>query len=797
MSPSDTPYLSGTTPTKPYPLARFLPPYLEGSASTWLEEVLPRESVQANPLWVLDPFGASPGADIEAARAGYRVLVAANNPIARFLLEMTANPPSEAELQSALAELASSSKGDERMEPHIRSFYTTACNQCGQPVMVEAFLWEKGATGPYARIFNCGNCGASGEYPAITADMEKASHFASGGLHRARALERIAPSDDPDRIHAEEALSVYLPRAVYVLFTLINKLEGLNLSQSQRNLLAALLLTACDQANTLWQQPPRRERPRQLTVPPRFRENNIWLALERSIKLWTSDFPPVPLTVWPELPPPSGGICLFEGRLRDLEGLSEHAESLQKQIGAVLAVLPRQNQAFWTLSALWSGWLWGRQSVGPFKSVLRRRRYDWAWHTAGLSVAFNSLVPVLSPSTPILGLVNEAEAGFLTAALLGADLAGLELNGLALRSGSDQAQIHWRLYPDSEADPPPMPLAALAASAHQAASKSAQEFLRSIGQPTQYLSMHAAALLGIITSQVFRQGATSQAPSTTTSQNQVEKEPSPAESFSLTQSAIRDVLTYRGGFLRLEATESVETGYWWLKERSGSSLPIADHLEKALVTYLLRHPGCHFLELEKALNTAFPGLLTPDLELMHVCLDSYAVEDPPESDLWRLRSQESPAARRSDLEGAYEQLSSLAKRLGYSMEGQPPFWVDEKGQTRYWFFLMASAVIGEIMLGKNNSSASPPASSIMVLPGGRANLVAYKLRHDPRLRALCAETESPSTQLPGFTTTPGWRFLKFRHLRQMVDNLLLQRDNLDEILAQDGLTYTAPQMRLF
>jgi hypothetical protein len=152
---------------------------------------------------------------------------------------------------------------------------------------------------------------------------------------------------------------------------------------------------------------------------------------------------------------------------------------------------------------------------------------------------------------------------------------------------------------------------------------------------------------------------------------------------------------------------------------------------------------------------------------------------------------------KTDLEGAYEQLSSLAKRLGYSMEGQPPFWVDEKGQTRYWFFLMASAVIGEIMLGKNNSSASPPASSIMVLPGGRANLVAYKLRHDPRLRALCAETESPSTQLPGFTTTPGWRFLKFRHLRQMVDNLLLTRDNLDEILAQDGLTYTAPQMRLF
>lgn len=304
MSLPDTPFISGTTPVKPYPLARFLPPYLEGSASAWLREVLPLQPGQADPPWVIDPFGASPCVDIEAARSGYRILVAANNPIARFLLEMTAHPPSEAELQAVLAELAASSKGGERMEPHIRSLYTTTCGQCAQTVMVEAFLWEKGATTPFARIYSCSNCGSNGEFPATTADAEKAHHFASGGLHRARALERIAPADDPDRIHAEEALSVYLPRAVYALFTLINKLDGLNLPHVRRNMLAALLLAACDQANTLWQYPPRRERPRQLTIPPKFRENNIWLALEHSLSLWATGQPPVPLTLWPELPPP-------------------------------------------------------------------------------------------------------------------------------------------------------------------------------------------------------------------------------------------------------------------------------------------------------------------------------------------------------------------------------------------------------------------------------------------------------------------------------------------------------------
>jgi hypothetical protein len=103
MSLPDTPFISGTTPEKPYPLARFLPPYLEGTASAWLQEVLPLQDSQVDLPWVLDPFGASPHVDIEAARAGYRVLVAANNPVARFLLEMTANPPSKAELEATLA----------------------------------------------------------------------------------------------------------------------------------------------------------------------------------------------------------------------------------------------------------------------------------------------------------------------------------------------------------------------------------------------------------------------------------------------------------------------------------------------------------------------------------------------------------------------------------------------------------------------------------------------------------------------------------------------------------------------
>ena len=434
------PFQAGRAPARAEPLGRYLPPIPAGIIATWLGERLPAGA------WVLDPFGASPRLAIEAAQAGYRVLVAANNPIARFLTEMAANPPARAEFQAALSELAAAYKGDERIEPHLRALYETECAACGQKVMAEAFIWERaaqerGADGPQAAIYQCPACGNSGEHPATPADLRRAAQFTSGGLHRARALERVAPPHDPDRAHAEEAIEAYLPRAVYALFTLINKLDGLSLPEGRMRCLHALLLSACERGNKLWAYPTERERPRSLLTPPRFRENNLWLALEQAVERWEAapDGIPVPLAVWPNQPPETGGICLFEGRLKDLAACLPDLP-----IQAVASALPRPNQAYWTLSALWAGWLWGREAVGPFKSVLRRRRYDWGWHTSALHAALGHLAPLLGEGTPFLGLIGENEPGFLTAALAAADAAGFDLQGLALRPETGQAQIAWR-----------------------------------------------------------------------------------------------------------------------------------------------------------------------------------------------------------------------------------------------------------------------------------------------------------------------------------------------------------------
>src|SRR5574339_1174797 len=314
-------YIPGMLPVEPGPLARFTPPLEEGAIAAWLPEHAPPGS------WVLDPFGFSSRLVLEAARAGYRVLVTVNNPITRFLLEMSANPPTETDFKAALADLASAKKGDERLGAHLQSLYLTPCEKCGNEIYADSFLWRKGEDAPYARIYTCPHCEDSGEREANPLDIERARKIATTDtLHRSRAFERVVALEDEDRVYAEEAIEYYLPRPLYFLTTVINRLDSLNLTTERRNALNALLLVACDAGNTLWDHPSERRRPKQLNVPGQFREHNLWIQLERGLSQWTETAASVHVEAWPERLPESGGICIYEGRLKEL------AEEVKKAI---------------------------------------------------------------------------------------------------------------------------------------------------------------------------------------------------------------------------------------------------------------------------------------------------------------------------------------------------------------------------------------------------------------------------------------------------------------------------------
>jgi hypothetical protein len=695
--------------------------------------------------------------------------VTVNNPITRFLLEMSANPPSEADFKAALADLAVVKKGEERLGAHLQSLYLTTCEKCEQEIYAESFLWRKGEDEPYARMYKCPHCNDSGERVATQTDIDRAKKIAStDGLHRSRAFERVVALKDEDRVYAEEAIEHYLPRPLYFLTTVTNRMESLNLAPERRRALSAMILVACDAGNTLWGYPSERLRPKQLNIPNQFREHNLWMMLERGLSLWTETGSGVAVEAWPRKLPESGGICIYEGRLKDLA----HEVKKEIPIAAVVGSLPRPNQAFWTLSALWAGWLWGREAVEPYKVALRRRRYDWAWNATALNAAFSHLFELLPLGTPFFGLLPEPEPPFLTSALTAAGAAGFDLQSLALRTEHDPIQLLWTRgeHLKREANEQNM----------DDVREAIQSHLTERGEPASYLHVHAAGLIELTRAHALKQ-----------------KNQEFDESIRATQSLIQKALSEGERFVHYSTGESVDTGMWGLRhvilseaknlpqrvsDSSFITLPqndmndsLSDRIEVAIVTFLQKNPNSIYLEIEDDLYPHFPGLLTPSKGMIYAVLTSYAERDGA---AWRLRPEDVANARRNELNTIIAMIEAVGTRLKYTTrkEDKNYLW-EEKDETARAFYVLASALIGRAIA----ETPYPPEQAIIVIPGGRAGLVSYKAQRDPSLAAR----------------VKNYQLVKYRLLRTLFEVPVLTRETFEEQIASDPLEKSKSQMMMF
>ena len=726
-------------------LTRYLPPLDQGVAANWDDKHLRGK-------FILDPFGASPNFSVELANQGARLITAANNPITRLLIEIAALPPTSHEAHVVLSKLATVRVRDQRLEGLIKNLYATSCPECSQTIQATSFIWEKDAIEPFARQISCSHCQTSGEFPTTEADKIAATKFKAGGLHFARALERVAPINDPDRIHVEEALSVYPPRSVYVIQTLVNKLDALEIDSRERKIIEVMLLHAFDQANTLWSHPSSRERPKQLTIPPIFRENNIWLALEQAADIWKTNSTETILTYWPEIPPDNGGICIFDGRIKTL---SNKLSDLK--LAAVLTVFPRPNQAYWSLCALWAGWLWGVDAVEHFKSVLRRRRYDWSWYTSATQAALGSFAQQLEPETPIKGHIKEAEPGFITAALISAYRSKFRLKNTILDTDEKSARFTWQLDKN---------LQQISLTSRQLSDQirlEAIRFLETLGEPCSYLRLHTAVLTGLA------------------NENHFPVEENTSDIYSKTQQTLQNVLSDQSVFLRFGGSEkSLEVGQWWLHQNTDADLPLSDRVEMWFVRYLIQNSGCTSEEIENMVRLEFPDLTTPSRRLIAECLDSYG---EPFENGWRIKEIDFPQKRITDLETMSKTIVHLGELMGLKVliptdESQPFIWENQFGEQKFLFFISASALLGKYLLGQQSMSIR----KVIIIPGGRANLVMFKLKQDPRLQMIVEDN---------------WQFVKFRQIRQLSQSAHLSIEYFETQLGLDPLTYQETQLRMF
>lgn len=731
------PYIPGFKPADAGPLSRFLPALEDGVISGWLSHQTPAGN------WLLDPFGFSPKLVLEAARSGFRVLVTANNPITRFLLEIFANPPPQTEFIAALADLGAIKKGDERLEQHLQSLYLTQCEKCEKQIHASAYLWRKGEDVPYAKIYECPHCKDSGERTATDSDKELAMQIAATDtLHRTRLFERVVSLKDEDRAYAEEAIEHYLPRPLYVLGTILNRLESLNLSETRKRALTALVLLACDAGNTLWAHPAERKRPKQLSTPSQFRENNLWMMLERGVGLFAESGSPVAVEAWPKKIPETGGICIYEGRLRDLA----HEVKREIPIAAVVGSIPRPNQAFWTLSALWAGWLWGRDAVEPYKVALRRRRYDWAWSATALFAMFSHLDELLPDGVPVFGVMPEPEAPFIMSALTAANVTGFKLESVALRTEHDPAQFLWKSGKRSQ--PTVMDV--------EAVRSAMREYLSARGEPAGYLHLHTAGLVALAEVNALKQSG---------------------DEFDFamrkTQSAMEQALRDSRDFVHHSTGEGVDTGTWGLAVRgAGRGESLSDKVEVAIVNFLQKNPQAIYLEAENELNEQFTGLMTPSKGLIYAVLNSYAEKD---GGVWNLRKEDVAATRREEVKAVFAQLEEIGKRLNYDSARNDKVlsWL-ENGKPARKFHVLASALI-------HRALENADEQTVLVIPGGRAALVAYKADRDPALKE----------------TLKKHRLVKYRLLRSLLDLPILTRETFDEQIVSDPVEKSTGQMMMF
>ena len=457
---------------------------------------------------------------------------------------------------------------------------------------------------------------------------------------------------------------------------------------------------------------------------------------------------------WPQKIPESGGICIYEGRLKNL------AYEVKKEIpiAAVIGSLPRPNQAFWTLSALWAGWLWGREAVEAYKPALRRRRYDWAWNATALNAAFAHLFELLPLGTRFFGLLSEPEPSFLTSALTASSAAGFNLQSLALRTEHDPIQLSWTRGEH------------LKREAKEASIDDVRESIHSHlverGEPASYLHVHAAGLITLTESHALKQ-----------------KDQEFDEALRSTQSLIQSALAGDARFVHYSTGESVDTGLWGLRsdERHSSTAQsdindsLSDRVEVAIVTFLQKHPNSIYLEIEHDLYPRFPGLLTPSKAMIYSVLLSYAEKDGA---AWKLRAEDIASARRNELNTITAMLEVIGTRLNYSTRRQDKnFLWEQNNAVDYAFYMLASALVGHAIA----ETPYLPEQTIIVIPGGRAGLAAYKAQRDP---ALAGRLKN-------------YQLVKYRLLRTLVEVPVLTRETFQEQIASDPLEKSKSQMIMF
>jgi hypothetical protein len=691
-------------------------------------------------------------------------------------------------VEAAFTQLAEAHKGQQTLQAHIEGLYRTTCALCGATTVADAFVWERDGDAPVEKRFHCTTCGETKETPTDEQDRAKA-RLERRGLSYWLLLDRAAPGKASHRDRVVSLLDLYTTRNLSAVNDLLLKSDGLTLAPPVRCALDALLLDTLDRATSLHPPDHPASRPRRLRRPARFVEANVWHLFEQALETWRGTSP-TPLNHAPSLE------ALFASNDSAPSRVSVYiapwasgqaARNLPAGCAALILVdPPRPDTVLWHLSALWCHWLWGTRAGAPLTSFLSHRWLDKDWLWRGLRGALQVVAPLLRPDGRLVCLFADENPAIVEALALAAAGAGYELCGWGAQPPGE-VRIVWRLdergqkahtqsrEQDTETSAPDSVDAdTLCRSVAEQAVYTSLNVLRARGEPMAWQTLHAAIYTGLAERNLLARA--------TRLPDDV------AEPLSWLTETVRSALD--GAPLRQLTNQPASQPLWWLDDRLAfkPTSPLSDRVELAVAEILRDLLAVTKVDLHRRVCARFPGAQTPDTRLVQLCLYSYGDEYAPSH--WRLRSEDDLEARAAETDAIITDLTSVGRRLGFnvalgiSRAGEWAVrWLDEEGHAPYVFAVRTTAIVGDLLFNPPPLPSSGEATDnekdtrtqettpCLALPGGRAVLVSHKLRQDPRLRQQ--------------VTQYGWRFLKFRHLRHLVQEVAAKQ--LDRYAFQAAL----------
>jgi len=378
------------------PLFRFIP------RLSILPDLLLKDQEKAD---LLDPIGNQPFLLADLADEGSRIISLPVNPLDRLILACLFDPPPQDLGKNWLSKFFDLRVKDQRLDQHLHSLFRSTCHSCGHPIEVNFFIRDGTNNELIGKSYHCA-CGSSGTQPVNDQDRSLDENWKrSDGLYRSRVTGLFAGINGISDQDILDVLTIYSPKALYAIELISQKIIPTIEKDQQKYYLLGLVYVA-DSINSLWNITNQAELPKLIYRPKRMIEFNIWTAIQESASLLSE------LANFKQQSSKSTSVDGFSSGI-SVDKWSRFKAKQPIMPSSIIAVVPRPNQAYWSLSALWSRWLLNLPRDEAFLRSISRKKLDWDWFYEASTALMRRVTSIAESQLPFNFILTENEPDYI------------------------------------------------------------------------------------------------------------------------------------------------------------------------------------------------------------------------------------------------------------------------------------------------------------------------------------------------------------------------------------------------